>query len=176
MIIRQATSADYVFIHSLVREAFRTASVSDGTEQDFVLKLRTGAYIPELELVAEEKNCLIGHIMLTDATICNEQTTVQTLLLSPLSVAFGHRRQGVGGLLIRTALERAITLGYPHVVLAGDPVYYKKFGFQRAHLSYDTIPEKYILARELVPGTLNAVHGKICPDFQKVFFAQGDIT
>ena len=64
MTIRQATPEDFDAIYSLVKTAFQTAKVSDGGEQDFVLKLRKGSYIPELELVAEEDGVLIGHIML----------------------------------------------------------------------------------------------------------------
>lgn len=50
MTIRQATPEDFDAIYSLVKTAFQTAKVSDGGEQDFVLKLRKGSYIPELEL------------------------------------------------------------------------------------------------------------------------------
>ena len=60
MTIRQATPEDFDAIYSLVKTAFQTAKVSDGDEQDFVLKLRKGRYIPELELVAEEDGVLIG--------------------------------------------------------------------------------------------------------------------
>ena len=48
MPIRQATPKDFDAIYSLVKTAFQTAKVSDGGEQDFVLKLRKGSYIPDL--------------------------------------------------------------------------------------------------------------------------------
>ena len=92
MTIRQATPEDFDAIYSLVKTAFQTAKVSDGGEQDFVLKLRKGSYIPELELVAEEDGVLIGHIMLTGASIRENGGCFGTLLLAPLSVARqGHR-------------------------------------------------------------------------------------
>ena len=54
MTIRKAAQEDHPSIYHLVRTAFATARVSDGTEQDFVLELRRrDAYRPELELVAE---------------------------------------------------------------------------------------------------------------------------
>ena len=87
MTIRQATPEDFDAIYSLVKTAFQTAKVSDGDEQDFVLKLRKGRYIPELELVAEEDGVLIGHIMLTGASIRENGGCFGTLLLAPLSVA-----------------------------------------------------------------------------------------
>ena len=85
MTIRQATPKDFDAIYSLVKTAFQTAKVSDGGEQDFVLKLRKGSYIPELELVAEEDGVLIGHIMLTGASIRENGGCFGTLLLAPLS-------------------------------------------------------------------------------------------
>lgn len=176
MRIRQAVPADYDHIYTLVQDAFRTAPVSDGTEQDFVLKLRAGAHIPELELVVEEKKRLIGHIMLTGATICHNQITVPTLLLSPLSVTLDRRKQGIGSRLVRTALKRAQILGYAHVVLVGDPDYYGKFGFQKQSLTYGTIPEHYILALELIPGSLNSVQGEVYPGFQPLTQHHGDLS
>ena len=61
MTIRKAAQEDHPSIYHLVRTAFATARVSDGTEQDFVLELRRrDTYRPELELVAEENGQLIG--------------------------------------------------------------------------------------------------------------------
>lgn len=96
MTIRQATPKDFDAIYSLVKTAFQTAKVSDGGEQDFVLKLRKGSYIPELELVAEEDGVLIGHIMLTGASIRENGGCFGTLLLAPLSVALEWRAKGIG--------------------------------------------------------------------------------
>ena len=91
MTIRQATPKDFDAIYSLVKTAFQTAKVSDGGEQDFVLKLRKGSYIPELELVAEEDGVLIGHIMLTGASIRENGGCIGTLILAPLSEALDWR-------------------------------------------------------------------------------------
>lgn len=49
MNIERVNKKDYNEIYELVKTAFETAQVSDGTEQDFVLKLRAGnTYIQEL--------------------------------------------------------------------------------------------------------------------------------
>ena len=124
MTIRQATPEDFDAIYSLVKTAFQTAKVSDGGEQDFVLKLRKGSYIPELELVAEEDGVLIGHIMLTGASIRENGGCFGTLLLAPLSVALEWRAKGIGAALIREALAKAAALGHSSAVLIGDPGYY----------------------------------------------------
>ena len=110
MTIRQATPEDFDAIYSLVKTAFQTAKVSDGDEQDFVLKLRKGSYIPELEFVAEEEGVLIGHIMLTGASIRENGGCFGTLLLAPLSVALEWRAKGIGAALIREALAKASVL------------------------------------------------------------------
>lgn len=66
MDIKLVNKEDYDKIYTFVEEAFKTAEVSDGTEQDFVLELRKSRnYVPELEFSAYDKNILIGHIMLT---------------------------------------------------------------------------------------------------------------
>ena len=66
MDIKLVNKENYDKIYTFVEEAFKTAEVSDGTEQDFVLELRKSRnYVPELEFAAYDKNVLIGHIMLT---------------------------------------------------------------------------------------------------------------
>jgi predicted N-acetyltransferase YhbS len=54
--IRQEKPSDFRDIYDLVKVGFGTAEVSNGNEQDYVIKLRTsGNYIPELALVAARK-------------------------------------------------------------------------------------------------------------------------
>jgi putative acetyltransferase len=52
--------------------------------------------------------------------------------LSPLSVLPKHQRQGVGALLVRTAVEHAEAYGSPLLFLEGDPAYYRGRGFEAA--------------------------------------------
>ena len=163
MTIRLATPEDFDAIYSLVKTAFQTAKVSDGDEQDFVLKLRKGRYIPELELVAEEDGVLIGHIMLT------EHPSVKRWLLrhaAPLAPAIRGARmaraKGIGADLIREALAKAAALGHSSAVLIGDPGYYGRFGFHSAaSISYPGVPGEYTLACELTPGALRNISGAI---------------
>ena len=162
MTIRQAAPKDFDAIYSLVKTAFQTAKVSDGGEQDFVLKLRKRLYIPELELVAEENGVLIGHIMLTGASIRKTGGCFDTLILAPLSVALEWRTKGIGAALVREALAKAAALGHSSAVLIGDPAYYKRFGFHSAApISYPGVPKEYTLACELMPGALRNISGSI---------------
>ncbi|WP_051541648.1 GNAT family N-acetyltransferase [Clostridium lundense] len=164
IIIRQEKQDEFKQIYDLVKVAFQTAKVSNGQEQDFVDELRSkGNYIPELALVAEENNKLIGHIMLTKAYINNDNYKTETLLLAPLSVALEYRYKGVGSKLVNKSFEIARNMGYKSVVLVGDPAYYNRFGFKKSAnlgIRYSPeIPEEYVLACELIPGALSKISG-----------------
>jgi putative acetyltransferase len=72
MKIRPETPQDFPFLYNFVKDAFKTAKISNGDEQNFVDKLRTiEGYIPELALVAEENSKIIGHIMLISQDFCH---------------------------------------------------------------------------------------------------------
>ncbi len=164
MIIRRETPEEFSRIYDLVKVAFQTAKVSNGKEQDFVNQLRSsGNYIPELALVAEEDDKLIGHIMLTKTYIVNRSNKFETLLLAPLSVALEYRNKGVGSGLIREDFKLAAEMGYTSVLLVGDPAYYHRFGFKSAvdfgiRHTLD-IPDENVMACELVPNALHEISG-----------------
>lgn len=164
IIIRQEKQKDFEDIYNLVKVAFQTAKVSNGTEQDFVNQLRnSGNYIPELALVAQESGKLIGHIMLTKNYISNSGFKTETLLLAPISVVLEYRNKGVGSKLIEESFEAAKSMGYKSIVLVGDPAFYSRFGFKKSvdfgiRFSHD-IPEEYVLACELVPEALREING-----------------
>lgn len=156
MTIRPERPEEFPAIYRLIEEAFRTAKVSDGKEQDFTDRLRAGGgYIPSLALVAEEETRLVGHTMLT-RTALRDGTPV--LLLAPLSVVSDRRGRGIGEALVREALRRARDLGEETVVLVGDPAYYGRFGFRQSTelgiRNTNGIPDRYVQVLELVPGPL----------------------
>ena len=156
MVIRQATQFEAPTITQLVQTAFQTAQVSDGKEQDFVLRLRdSGAYLPELELVAEKDGQLIGHIMLTKQLIQTKSGKWQEhILVAPLCVELEHRNQGIGEKLLKVGLEKAKLMGYTAAFLVGNPDYYCRFGFRQTtefgiH-NTNGIPDQFVLGIELV--------------------------
>lgn len=164
MIIRQELEKDFEEIYELVKIAFQTAKVSNGKEQDLVNQLRNSdGYIPELALVAEEAGKLVGYIMLTKTYITNEDNKFMTLYIGPVSVALEYRNKGIGSKLIRKSLQLAKEMGYTSVVLVGDPGYYHRFGFKSSsefnikHVL--DIPEKFVMANELVPNALQGISG-----------------
>ncbi len=169
MIIRQEKVNDYQTIYKLVKTAFETAKVKDGNEQDFVNVLRNSdKYIPELALVAEKDNQIIGHIMLTKTYVENGSCKFEALLLAPVSVMLEYRKQGIGTNLIRTSMEIARDMGFKAIFLAGDPMYYHRFGFvptMQFNIKCSLeIPEdlyENIMACELVPQGLDGVSGVV---------------
>jgi len=164
LIIRQENPSEFQDIYYLVKEAFQTAKVADGNEQDYVNKLREGSnYIPELALVAEEDGVIVGHIMLTKTYITAADSKFEALLLAPLSVALEYRNRGVGSKLVLESFELAKKLGYKAVFVVGDPAYYSRFGFKSIAffaIKHDPpIPDPYVMAYGLAPGALFGVTG-----------------
>lgn len=164
--IRRETEEEFAQIFNFVKNAFQTAKVSNGLEQEFVNQLRSSSnYIPELALVAEENDKVIGHIMLTKTYIIIGGSKFEALLLAPLSVALEHRNAGVGTKLINESFRLAKEMGYTAVFLIGDPAYYHRFGFKSSVefgvTQLHNIPDEYVMACELAPNALLGVSGII---------------
>ena len=166
MKIRAERPEEFEQIYQLVQEAFATAEVSDGTEQDFVNELRRRVgYLPEFALVAEEGGKLIGHIMLTKTKWLDAEGEMgEMLLLAPLCVKEEYRNRGIGGKLIAEACGRAAAAGYPGVFLIGNPDYYTRHGFgciEKYGISPmpASLPLRNCMARELLCGALQGKEG-----------------
>ena len=70
--IRQENSADFKAVFKLIKSAFKSEQISDHKEQFLVERLRkSNAFIPELSLIAELDNKIVGHILLTKLKIKN---------------------------------------------------------------------------------------------------------
>ena len=150
MNIRKEKMEDYNSIYAVVKAAFESADHSDGNEQDLVNALRqSGAYIPELSLVAEIDGRIAGHIMFTKVKIGE---SVQ-LALAPLSVLPEYQRQGIGSALIREGHKRAGELGYGYSIVLGSEAYYPKAGYVPAKnygiLSPFDVPDENFMACKL---------------------------
>jgi putative acetyltransferase len=153
-------------VYSLIKLAFKTAKVSNGTEQDYTQKMRNSdKYIKELELIAIKDEEIIGHIMFTKTTIKGEYKDYETLLIAPLCVPPEHRNKGVGSSLIKQGFAVAIKMGYESVILVGHPSYYSRFGFKQSEYfgikNTNGIPREFVLACELIPSALKEVCGKV---------------
>ncbi|MBS5150438.1 MAG: N-acetyltransferase [Butyricicoccus pullicaecorum] len=164
MHIRQAKLGDHRAIYQMVKKAFSGSQISDGQEQNWIVKQRGGkGYIPQLELVAENQGDIIGHILMTVHEDHEMASIAPALYLAPLSVAPMFQRQGVGSALVKAACEYGAALGYRAVFLVGDPAYYSRFGFRSVTefglQNCSQIPDIYVQAVELHPDALKDAQG-----------------
>src|SRR5690606_35237497 len=162
--IRQEKPEDFKIVFNLIEKAFESIQFSDHKEQCLVELLRKSkAFIPELSMVAEIENNIVGHILLTKLKIKNGQDEFNSLALAPVSVLPEYQGKGIGGMLIIEAHKKAIELGYQSIVLLGHEKYYPKFGYRQADsfgidLPFD-VPKENCMAIELTENGLNGVSG-----------------
>ncbi|WP_282920709.1 GNAT family N-acetyltransferase [Ignavigranum ruoffiae] len=129
MDIRQAKIDDLVKIKELLRLAFAGVEYSDGQEAELVDNLfKSSSYIPELTLVAEIDEKIVGFIMFSRAYV--GQVTV--LALAPLAVLPEFQNQGIGSLLVRQGHQIARKILCPYSIVLGNPAYYQRFGYRSA--------------------------------------------
>ena len=83
-------------------------------------------------LVAERDGSVVGHVQLNRSWLDAPRAVVEVLVLSPLAVAPGHQRSGIGTALVAAAVAEAERLGAPAVFLEGDPGYYAARGWRPA--------------------------------------------
>lgn len=124
--IRTEEERDYRCVENLITQAFATAEHSDGNEAELIRKLRrSSAFIPELSLVAEIDNQIVGHILFTKIGIGGGEE----LALAPLAVRHEFQRQGIGSALIKEGHTVARGLGFRVTVVLGSPEYYPRHGY-----------------------------------------------
>ena len=144
--IRQERQEDYLQIRELVRQAFALAEHSDGDEHNLIERLRLSPqYIPELSLVAVSGDTVLGHIMFRKISI--GQT--EAIALAPLAVRPEIQRQCIGTSLVSAGHELARRMGYSCSVVLGNPLYYAKFGYEKASaygiIAPFEVPDEYYM-------------------------------
>jgi putative acetyltransferase len=155
--IRAATPADAEAIAALNRAAFG----GEG-EVCIIERLRLDNLVA-VELVAEQKRTIVGHILLSWLPTVMDGRSVKALALAPVAVRPGLQKQGVGGRLIAEALHEARAAGAEAVIVLGHPDYYPRFGFSAAlarNLAAPFSGDAFV-ALELVPGALVGAQGSV---------------
>ncbi|MBI5668976.1 MAG: N-acetyltransferase [Chloroflexi bacterium] len=133
IIIRPETVADYATIAAVNARAFGFK----GSEPLMVSFARHRAgFDPELSLVVEVDNCVVGHALFTRQVIRLLGEDVPAVLLGPIAVDPAHQDQGLGGALIVEGHNVARAKGYTLSFLVGHPTYYPRFGY-RTHVFGD---------------------------------------
>jgi putative acetyltransferase len=159
MIIREEQPADIVKIWEVNVEAFETKA-----EANLVNLLRDSG-CAFISLVAETETKVVGHILFTPVELSGNKNNLKIMGLAPMAVLSQYQNKGIGSELVKTGLERCISVGCDAVVVLGHPGYYPKFGFVPSvkygiKSEYD-VPDEVFMILELTPGSLKHHEGVI---------------
>ncbi len=166
LVLRLETPGDYYVVESLIRDAFWNLHVPGCNEHYLAHCLREAeAFIPELDFVAIHCGRIVGNIMYARSMIEGDDGMRHPVVtFGPVSVAPSMQWQSVGSTMICNSLKRANSLGFGAVLIYGDPVYYRKYGFVPAEsFQIGTSDDFYadaLLALELEPGALDNCAGR----------------
>lgn len=181
MNIRLEHSQDYREVENLTREAFWNVYRPGCTEHYVLNQYRSNPdFIPELDLVMEEDNRIIGHVMFSKAVITLDDGTVfPSCTFGPISIHPDYKRRGYGLKLLTYSLEKARAMGIGLLQMEGNIDFYRHAGFglaSRLHIHYHAEPRDaevpYFLAQELIPGYWGSREGTYCPP--KGYFVADD--
>lgn len=166
MNIRQENGKDHAQVFELIRRAFEQEVHSDHSEHYLVERLRkSDAFVPELSLVAEIGDRIVGYILLTKIRIINGPSELISLALAPVAVHPDYQGTGIGSGLIRYAHAQARAMGFGSIVLLGHERYYPRFGYEIAKkygivLPFD-VPDENCMVIELTENALKDHSGLV---------------
>ena len=170
--IRLEQPKDYREVENLTREAFWNV-YRPGCTEHYVLHLfRTNLdFIPELDLVMEEDDKIIGHVMFSKAEIIlDDGSHFPSWTFGPISIHPAYKRKGYGLKLLQYALEKAKEMGIGLLQMEGNIEFYRHAGFDLAskmkihyHAEQRESEVPYFLAQELIPGYWGDREGTYAP-------------
>lgn len=147
MIIRSEEDKDRAAIRAVTAAAFDGHPHSDGSEPAIIERLRQAGALAA-SFVAEEKSDVIGHIAFSPVEIDNGAKG--WFGLGPISVLPEVQGRGIGSALMLAGLDWLRETGAAGCVLAGDPVFYERFGFRTGPaLTLQDCAPQYFLALPL---------------------------
>jgi predicted N-acetyltransferase YhbS len=168
--IRLEEPADYRKVEELTREAFWNHHLP-GCDEHYLLHIMRdcGAFIRELDFVAEVGGEIVGNIVCTMAKILGDDGISHDVLsFGPISVLPALCSKGIGSALIEYTIACAIESGHRAILIYGDPAYYKRFGFIPAETfgigTPDNMYAESLLALELREGALSGCNGRFFAD------------
>ena len=159
--IRNEEEADYQRVEELTRKSFWNLYVPGCNEHYLVHVMRSHKdFMPELDLVIEVDNQIIGNIMYTKAKLIDESGAAKDILtFGPVCILPGYQRTGYGKKLMEYSFEQAAALGYDVIVIFGNPNNYVSRGFKSCKrynicLENGTYPTA-MMVKELKPEVLD---------------------
>ena len=159
MIVRPEHKDDIDAIRALTETAFKTAPHADGTEHLIIDRLRAAGVLT-LSLVADADGVIVGHVAFSPVAVSDGSEGWYGL--GPVSVSPSRQRGGIGSALINEGLTILKGEGAQGFALAGDPAYYRRFGFAAvAQLQTTGVPPEFFLVLPLhgaAPSGIVAFH------------------
>lgn len=130
--IRNEKKPDYERVEEITRKAFWNLHVPGCNEHYLAHVMRSHKdFLPELDLVIEADNQIIGNIMYTKAKLIDELGQEKDILtFGPVCILPEYQRMGYGKKLMGYSFEQAVALDYDVIVIFGNPNNYVSRGFK----------------------------------------------
>ncbi|AKA67779.1 GNAT family N-acetyltransferase [Clostridium scatologenes] len=130
--IRNEEETDYKRVEEITRKAFWNLYIPGCNEHYLVHVMRSHKdFLPELDLVIEVDNQIIGNIMYTKTKLIDEFGKEKDILtFGPVCILPEYQRKGYGKKLIEYSFEQAAALNYDTIVIFGNPNNYVSRGFK----------------------------------------------
>lgn len=161
LIIRNETENDYSIVEKITRDAFWNLYVPGCDQHYLVHTMRKHEdFIPELSLVVELNNQIIGNIMYTKTKLIDESKQEKIILtFGPISILPEFQRKGIGKKLLEYSFTKAIEMGFDSIVIFGAPSNYVSRDFKSCKkynvcLENDIYPTA-MLVKELKPNVFD---------------------
>lgn len=159
--IRNEEEKDYERVEKITRKAFWNLYIQGCVEHYLVHVMRPHKdFLPELDLVIEVDDQIIGNIMYTKTKLIDGSGEEKDILtFGPVCILPEYQRQGYGKKLMEYSFEQAAALGYEVIVIFGNPNNYVGRGFKscKKHnvcLENGTYPAA-MMVKELKPDVLD---------------------
>jgi len=159
--IRNEEATDYERVEAITRKAFWNLYVPGCVEHYLVHVMRSHQdFVPELDLVIEADEQIIGNIMYTKTRLIDEAGEEKGILtFGPVCILPEYQRKGYGKRLMEYSFEQAAALGYDVIVIFGNPNNYVSRGFKSCKkynvcLENGTYPAA-MMVKELKPDVLD---------------------
>jgi predicted N-acetyltransferase YhbS len=159
--IRNEKEADYKKVEEITRKSFWNLYIPGCDEHYLVHIMRSHKdFLPELALVIEVDNQIIGNIMYTKTKLIDEFGEQKDILtFGPVCILPEYQRMGYGKKLMEYSFKKAATLGYEVIVIFGNPNNYISSGFKSCKkfnvcLEDGTFPSA-MMVKELKPDVLD---------------------
>jgi putative acetyltransferase len=132
--IRKGTSSDNREVKNVTREAFWNLYVPGCDEHLVVHNIWTHKdFIPDLYYVAVTEKKIVGCIVFTNSHLEDANgSRLETVTFGPVCVLPEYQHAGIGSDLIKIGITRAKDMGYPAIIILGDPHNYCRHGFKNS--------------------------------------------